>query len=104
MRHHYIPGVPDFISGILLAVLIAIIVFLVLRELVCWYWKINRRVGLLEDIHRSLQILIQNQRRLMAEAEESSPSPPPPDQNPSSHPPSTPDSTPPNMPPKVPGI
>ncbi len=104
MRHQYIPGVPDFISAILLTVIIAIIVFLVLRELVCWYWKINRRVGLLEDIHRSLQILIQNQRRLLAEAEETSPAPPPTDQESSPPPPSPPDSTPPNVPPGISGV
>lgn len=29
---------------------VLILIFILLRELVCWYWKINRVVELLEDI------------------------------------------------------
>jgi hypothetical protein len=38
------------ILGIIIGVLIGIIiVFLICRELVCWYWKINRLVALMEE-------------------------------------------------------
>jgi hypothetical protein len=41
--------------GIVLAGAVAsLIVFLIMRELMCWYYKINRIVSLLEDIHESL--------------------------------------------------
>ena len=38
------------ILGIIIGVVIgAIIIFLICRELVCWYWKINRLVVLMEQ-------------------------------------------------------
>jgi len=36
-------------------VLAAIVLTLVMREVACWYWKINRRVRLQEDILAELQ-------------------------------------------------
>ena len=36
------------------AILAAIVVFLILREVVCWYYKINRIVDLLEQINTKL--------------------------------------------------
>jgi len=36
---------------------ILVVVFLVLREFWCWYWKINRVVALLESIDESLKQL-----------------------------------------------
>ncbi len=39
---------------ILIAVLAAIIVFLVFREFFCWYWKQNKIVGLLREIAEKL--------------------------------------------------
>lgn len=41
----------DFI----VAVAILIVIFLVFREIVCWYWKINRVVELLESIDATLR-------------------------------------------------
>ena len=38
----------------ILAFVVVIIVFLICRELVCWYWKINRIVELLEGLNRKL--------------------------------------------------
>ena len=32
----------------LITLLILLVIFLICRELVCWYWKINRAVELLE--------------------------------------------------------
>ena len=40
--------------GILVASFFAFIIFLILRELMCWYWKINKIVTILENIQSSL--------------------------------------------------
>ena len=42
--------VSNFIGGALLFLVFAIVVALVLRELICWYWKINKNVELLTEI------------------------------------------------------
>ena len=34
--------------SLLITLLILLVIFLICRELVCWYWKINRAVELLE--------------------------------------------------------
>lgn len=34
--------------------IIAVVVFLICRELICWYWKLNDIVSLLRDIKKSL--------------------------------------------------
>ncbi|WP_300158346.1 hypothetical protein [Solidesulfovibrio sp.] len=34
--------------SLLITLLVLIVIFLVCREIVCWYWKINRAVELLE--------------------------------------------------------
>ena len=39
----------------LIGLLIFLVVFLIIRELLCWYWKLNHIVGLLEDIKLSLE-------------------------------------------------
>lgn len=36
-------------------IILAIIVFLICREIVCWYFKMNEVVSLLNDIKTSLQ-------------------------------------------------
>jgi uncharacterized membrane protein YraQ (UPF0718 family) len=47
----------DIGSGILIAILIGIVVFLVFREIYCWYGKINKRVDLLEKQNELLEKL-----------------------------------------------
>jgi hypothetical protein len=42
-------GIGNAVGGLLIALIIAIVVFLICREIVCWYWKINIRVKLMED-------------------------------------------------------
>lgn len=39
---------------LLVALLIVAVLFLVLREVSCWYFKINRRIALLESINAKL--------------------------------------------------
>jgi TctA family transporter len=44
--------------GIIIGVIIGIIVlFLICRELICWYWKINRIVALMEEQNALLKEL-----------------------------------------------
>ena len=42
-------------SHVLIAIGIAILFFIIGRELICWYFKINKIVGLLQSINDSLQ-------------------------------------------------
>ena len=37
-------------------VIVSIVIFLVLRFVVCWYFKINERVDLLKDIRDCLEL------------------------------------------------
>jgi hypothetical protein len=44
-------------TGFLIGLGIVILIVLLIRELVMWYWKINRIVDLLESIDRKISIL-----------------------------------------------
>ena len=48
----------NFDMGWLLYLSFLVIIFLIFRELVCWYWKINRAVASLESIDDKLSTLI----------------------------------------------
>lgn len=50
----YARGGDDLGAGILIVIVIVFIVFLILRELMCWYWKINTIVTLLTEIRDGL--------------------------------------------------
>ena len=39
----------------IIALVIVVVIFLVFREVVCWYWKINRMVELLDSIDATLR-------------------------------------------------
>ena len=41
-------------SSVLVTIFVGIIIFLLCRELMCWYWKLNRIVVLLESIDAKL--------------------------------------------------
>lgn len=43
-------------SIVLMTLLISLVVFLIARELICWYWKINHIVSLLESIDSKLNL------------------------------------------------
>lgn len=45
---------PEFWDGIGV-LLVLLIVFLIGRELVCWYWKVNERTALLTEIRDLLK-------------------------------------------------
>ena len=44
---------------LILAVLLGIMS--VLREFICWYWKINEKIVLLESIDKKLEMLVNGQ-------------------------------------------
>ena len=44
----------DLLEWIVISGVVLLIVFVVLRELWCWYWKLNRIVSLLESIDKKL--------------------------------------------------
>ena len=57
--------------GIIIGILVGIIIiFLICRELVCWYWKINRLIALMEEQNNlfkqflGLDINIKNKKTL----------------------------------------
>lgn len=45
----------SFIQDLLMALIIFILFLLICREIVCWYFKINKTVLLLEEIRDSLK-------------------------------------------------
>lgn len=42
-------GSPDLVV-ILIVLAIVLVVFLLVREVLCWYWKINKAIALLTEI------------------------------------------------------
>ncbi len=42
--------VDNLVANPISLLVIAIIVFLLFREVICWYWKINRNIALLTEI------------------------------------------------------
>lgn len=53
----------DFIS-LIIFLLVLFLIFLICRELNCWYWKINRRIELLEEQNNSLKTIIEKLERI----------------------------------------
>lgn len=45
----------DSNSTFAVMICVTILIFLVCREMVCWYWKINRTVDVLEQILAQLK-------------------------------------------------
>jgi len=50
---------------ILIGIVITIVVLLILREVNCWYWKINQRISLMEKQNALLEKLISNNTPLV---------------------------------------
>jgi uncharacterized membrane protein len=42
-------GTPNLVS-VLIGLAILLVVFLLVREVLCWYWKINKAISLLTEI------------------------------------------------------
>lgn len=45
----------DLFGGLGVSALVLLVVFLVAREFLCWYWKINQRLALLTEIRNLLK-------------------------------------------------
>lgn len=43
------------IAGLIITLLVALLIFLVCRELVCWYWKINEAIKQRDDMAKTLK-------------------------------------------------
>lgn len=50
-------------TSVIIALFIVLIVFMVLREFWCWYFKINRQTVLLEEILEELKCLNKNKSK-----------------------------------------
>ncbi len=48
----------DSIGFVLIGILLAVLVILAIREIACWYWKINNIVSLLEEINSRLDKIL----------------------------------------------
>jgi hypothetical protein len=49
----------EAISWIILWVIVVVVLWLLLRELVCWYYKINERITLQKETNELLKKLLQ---------------------------------------------
>ena len=48
-------GVEDIIGSLLIVLIVVVVAFLICRELVCWYWKINETLSVLKEIRDLLK-------------------------------------------------
>ena len=44
---------------ILMALAIFAILFIVLREFICWYYKINEKIKLMKELNENIKLLVQ---------------------------------------------
>jgi hypothetical protein len=49
----------NYLIYVILILVIAFAIFLILRELNCWYWKINKRINLMEETNKLLKALVE---------------------------------------------
>ncbi|MGL4411703.1 MAG: hypothetical protein ACRCTF_06170 [Bacteroidales bacterium] len=56
----------------IVAIAIVIGIFLICRELVCWYWKINKHISLMEENNELLRMLVAQNSTKQKEAVEMS--------------------------------
>lgn len=49
------PSTAGILVSLLIFLAVGIVIFLICREIVCWYWKINRMVDNQEEIIRLLE-------------------------------------------------
>lgn len=47
-------GLEDLASYLVIVLIIVVVVFFILREVMCWYWKINEIVSILKDIQENM--------------------------------------------------
>ena len=64
---------------VVFGLLILLVLFLIFREIVCWYWKINDQLGLLREIRDHMRLLTKDLQPELAVAGEARISPTDPD-------------------------
>jgi hypothetical protein len=52
-------GPSEIVVSILITIAVLVVIFLLLREFVCWYYKINKRIELQQETIRLLGKLIE---------------------------------------------
>ena len=50
--------IEDVIGILLMVIIIQIVIFLLIREIVMWYWKVNKRIQLQEKTNLLLQQIL----------------------------------------------
>jgi|GEM_PF-3852750 len=66
-----LPSLPNIsFADFVVYFLFAIVVFLIIREALTWYWKINRIVSLLEKIEENTSPLVPKQPQIEPTAKE----------------------------------
>jgi hypothetical protein len=50
----------SLLSYLLIILVVSLVVFLICRELFCWYWKINQRIDLLIQVRDLLAVKAQS--------------------------------------------
>ncbi len=48
----------SYVISLIILFIISIVIFLICRELVCWYWKINERLRVQKEISSKLDEII----------------------------------------------
>ncbi|MFZ4740071.1 MAG: hypothetical protein ACOYLE_02785 [Bacteroidales bacterium] len=46
------------ITVLLITIIVLIVIFFLMREVNCWYWKINKRIALMEEQNELLKVLV----------------------------------------------
>lgn len=50
-------------NSIILVIIVAVVIFIACRELICWYYKINKMVSNQEEIIRLLKTIADNSNK-----------------------------------------
>ncbi len=48
----------SYVISFIVLIIISIVIFLICRELACWYWKINERLRMQKEISSKLDEII----------------------------------------------
>ena len=60
----------DNVALMLISIIVVLVIFLIAREIVCWYWKINQAVYSLENIESLLEEITDKLDKITDEPEE----------------------------------
>ena len=71
---------PNVERNLLISIVVAIVIFLIIREILCWYWKINARLAQLEKLNEKMDALLMRLQEITLNlaARPAVPPPPPP--------------------------